>query len=307
MTAPVFCSGATGYIGGAILRRLAAEGAPVLGGLRAAASLPAGITPHITGDLAVHELTLPPVSAVIHAAGLGHRRGVSPAIWRRANVDAAVNLARAARAAGANRFILISTAYIHGRVHDRLVSDTTPPNPMDDYAASKLQAEHDVAGAFGPGLTILRPVAVIGPGCPGNIPLLLKLLGRRLPLPFGGIDNRRSFILRDDLAAIVLAVLRAEKPPESVLVAHPETISTPALIRALADGLNTRARLFDCPAELLATGAALLGRAAMWQSLSGDFAANPAAARALGWQPALSLHDSFAETARYYHTTSLNA
>jgi len=300
---PVFCSGATGYIGGAILSLLASQGIPAFGGLRAPAALPPGVTPHITGDLAEPDLALPPVGAVIHAAGLGHRRGVSATIWRRANVDAAVNLAHAARAAGATRFILISTAYIHGRVHDRMVTDTTPPNPMDAYAASKLQAEHDVAGAFGPGLTVIRPVAVIGPACPGNIPLLLNLLGRRVPLPFGGIDNRRSFIHRDDLAAIVLAVLRAEKPPESVLAAHPETISTPALIRALADGLETRARLFDCRAELLATGATLLGRGGMWQSLSGDFAANPAAARALGWQPALSLHDSFAETARYYHTT----
>jgi len=304
---PIFCSGATGYIGGVILRRLAAAGLPVLGGVRAPSPLPPGITPHITGDLADPGLTLPPLHAVIHAAGLGHRRGLNAETWRRANVDAAVNLARAARAAGATRFILISTAYIHGRVHDRMVTDTTPPNPMDDYAASKLQAEHDVAGAFGPGLTIIRPVAVIGPGCPGNIPLLLKLLGRRLPLPFGGIDNRRSFIHRDDLATIALAALRAERPPESILAAHPETLSTPALIRALADGLETRAKLFDCPAELLGLGARLLGRGAMWQSIAGDFAANPVAARALGWQPAKSLHDSFVETARYYHTTSPNA
>jgi len=300
--APVFCTGATGYIGGAIARCLAGEGVPVFGGLRGAQALPDGVRGFVTGDLAQPGVKLPRVSAVVHAAGLGHRRGVRLSVWGQANVAAAVNVARAAREAGAERFVLISTAHIHGRVHEEVVTDTTPPNPSDDYAESKLQAEHDVAAAFGPGLSIVRPVAVIGPGCPGNIQLLLKLIARGVPLPFGGIENRRSFIERGDLAAIVLAVLRAEAPPQSVLAAHPEAISTPALIRALAQGLGVEAKLAAWPDGVLATGAALLGRAGMWQSLSGDFVADPAAARALGWKPAESLEESLAASARYYVT-----
>ncbi len=278
-----------------------------MGGVRGPASLPEGITPVVTGDLAEDGLKLPPVKVVIHAAGLGHRRGVRARMWRRANVDAAVNLARAARAAGAERFILISTAHIHGRVHEGVVTDTTPPNAMDGYAESKLEAEHDVAAAFGPGLSIVRPVAVIGPGCPGNIPLLLKLLRRKIPLPFAAIENRRSFVHRDDLAEMVLAVLRAARPPESVLAAHPESISTPGLIRALAAGLEVPPRLFACPERLLAAGAALLGRGAMWQSLAGSFVPNPAAARELGWRPAATLAEQLAATARYYDTTGPEA
>jgi UDP-glucose 4-epimerase len=298
----VLVTGATGYIGGAILHGLRESGVDVLAGVRTTAALPAGATVLLTGDLTEPGLKLPPMEAVIHAAGLGHRRGVPAATWRRANVDAAVNLARAAREAGAKRFILISTAHIHGRVHEGMVTDTTPPNPMDAYAESKLQAEHDVAAAFGPGLCLIRPVAVIGPGCPGNIQLLLKLLARGIPLPFGAVRNRRSFIARDDLARIVRAVLQAPVMPESVLAAHWETISTPSLVRALALGLETTARLPACPPHILATAAALLGRSAMWQSLSGDFIANPAAARALGWQPATSLAESFEIIARYYNT-----
>jgi UDP-glucose 4-epimerase len=305
LTSPaIFCSGATGYIGGAVLRNLAASGLQPFGGLRSPTALPPGIDSCITGDLAEPGFALPPVQIVIHAAGLGHRRGVRPELWRRQNVDAAVNLARAARAAGARRFILLSTAHIHGRVHDTMVTDTTPPNPMDAYAESKLEAEHEVAAAFGPGLSIIRPVAVIGPGCPGNVPLLLKLLRRGVPLPFANIANRRSYILANELAEIIRLVALADRPPESLLAANPEAISTPALIRALADGLNVRAKLFACPPEVLATGAALLGRGAMWQSLNGDFAANPVAALALGWRPASDLHAQFVLTSRYYNTTS---
>lgn len=299
----VFCSGATGYIGGAILRALAAEGITGIGGLRALAPLPCGVTPFITGDLSNPGLRLPPVEVVIHAAGLGHKRRVSAKTWRRANLEAAVNLARAARAAGASRFILISTAHIHGRAHTRAVSDTTPPNPQGAYAESKLQAEHETAAAFGPGLSIIRPVAVIGPGCPGNITLLLNLLARGIPLPFAAIANQRSFIHRDDLARIVLAVLRSPAPPESVLAAHPEAISTPGLIAALAAGLGVADKSFPCPPRLLALAAAMLGRGDSWQSLAGNFIANPAAARQLGWNPQESLAESFHQISRYHNTT----
>ncbi len=305
--APVFCSGATGYIGSTILRHLVAQGTPALAGVRTQHILPKGETGLVTGDLSIPGLVLPPVSAVVHAAGLGHRRGVPADAWQRANVDAALNLARAAKAAGASRFVLISTAYVYGRVHQGLVNDKTAPNPMDVYAQSKWDAEEACAAAFGPGFCAIRPVAVLGPGCPGNVQLLLKCLLRGIPLPFGAIANRRSFIDRDDLAAIVLAALAAPKLPEYVLAAHPESISTPELILALAEGAGVKARLPPCPPQLLALGASLMGRPEMWQALSGDFAANPVAAQSLGYKPLRSLRETLAQAARYYVTTRQRA
>ncbi len=244
---------------------------------------------------------------VIHAAGLGHRRGVPAATWRAANVDAAVNLAHAAKQAGAKKFILISTAHVHGRVHEGVVTDNTTPNPMDDYAASKLKAEREVAAIFGSGLSIIRPVAVIGPNCPGNLPLLMKLLSMGVPLPFGSITNQRSFVDVADLARLVLAVLEAPEPPKTILAAHPQPITTPDLIRALAAGMGKPALLLPCPPAILATAAAAIGRSAMWQSLAGSFAAAPQNAIRLGWAPTQSISESLTETARYYNTTSPNA
>jgi nucleoside-diphosphate-sugar epimerase len=290
----LFVSGASGYIGGAITRAAAMRGMAVWGGIRSARALPPGVEPVVTGDLADAHYTLPPADIIIHAAGLGHRRGVAPETWRRQN----------ARASGAKRFILISTAYIHGRVHAGPVTDTTAPTPMDDYARSKLDAELETEAAFGPGFAAIRPTAVIGPGCPGNVQLLLRCLRRGLPLPFGAIRNRRSFIPVADLAALALTLARAEAMPARVLAAHPETISTPALVRALAEGLGVRAWLPPFPPALLGLAAAALGRRAMWQSLSGDFAAEPRAALALGWKPEQNLVDSLRETSRYYDTTT---
>lgn len=297
----LFVSGAAGYIGGAVARH-AIPHADVFGGIRRRVTLPPGIKPVITGDLAETRFGLPEVDVVIHAAGLGHKRGVARAAWQRQNVEAAVNLARAGRLVGATRFILISTAYVYGRVHAGVVTDETAPHPMDEYAQSKLDAEQAVRGAFGPGVTVLRPAAVIGPGCPGNLQLLIKLLQRGVPLPFGGIRNRRGFIPVDDLARLALLAAQAATPPPVVLAAHPETISTPALVRALAAGLGVPARLFPCPGAPLGLAARLLGRGAMWQSLAGNFHTDPRAALALGWKPAESLADSLAATARHQNT-----
>jgi len=296
----ILVTGGAGYIGGAIASTLAASGLAVTGGTRHETALPNGVLPLITGDLATATLNLTGFTAIIHAAGLGHRRGVPEAVWRGANVDAAINLARQAREAGVKKFILISTAHIHGRVHDGEVTDDTPPNPMDHYAASKLQAEENAATIFGPGLTIIRPTAVIGPHCPGNLQLLMRLLYRGVPLPFASIANERSFIDVEDLAQLVLLVLRRKNPPLVILAAHPESIATPALIRALATGMSVYARLLPCPPALLAAGAGLLGSTPMWQSLAGNFVANPQAAFALGWTPAKTLTQSLIHTGAAY-------
>jgi len=299
----IFVSGAAGYIGGAIARALVAADLPVHGGIRRVSPVPYGVVPVITGDLSATAPDLSGASATIHAAGLGHRRFLPPELWRAANIDAPKNLARAAKSAGVPKFILISTAHIHGRVHEGVVTDDTPPSPMDDYAASKLDAEHEVAAIFGPGLTIIRPVAVIGPHCPGNLQPLMKLLARRIPLPFASIANRRSFIAADDLARLVLAVLQAEAPPPAILAAHPDAISTPALIRALATGMNIAPLLLPFPPALLALGATLARRPAMFQSFAGSFIALPQAALALGWRPAETLEKSLQKTGAAFVVT----
>jgi UDP-glucose 4-epimerase len=288
----VLCSGATGYIGGAILRHLQVAGFDVQGGVRRDVALP--FPTFRTGDLS-GPLSLPPADIVIHAAGLGHRRNVDAATWRRENVAPAQHMAAAARAAGARRFIL--TAQVYGRVADGPVGDDSPANPMDLYAESKLEAEAAAEAAFGPGFCAVRPVAVIGPGCPGNLQTLLAVLRRGLPLPLGALRNRRSFIHRDDLAALVERLITAPSPPRHLLAAHDESISTPDLIRALAAGLGTAPRLIPAPSALLAVAAGLTGRAALWQSVAGSFQASPKTALSLGWRPAAGLAEQLCSVA----------
>ncbi len=296
----VFVTGANGYVGGAISSALVASGFSVLGGVRNDSPQGSGIKSLVTGDLASAKLQLDGLRAVVHAAGLAHKRGVAAALWRQANVDASITVARAALAAGVERFIFISTIGVYGRSVSFTVDEASPLNPMDGYALSKLQAETSLREILGARMTIIRPAAVIGPKCPGNLQLLMKLLAKGIPLPFAAIKNQRSFIDADDLARLVVMVLNAEAAPELAIAASPETIATPQLIRLLAEGMATPARLLPVPPSVLAIGARLLGRGAMWQSLAGSFAANPKAALKLGWTPLQPLRQSLLKTGQAY-------
>jgi nucleoside-diphosphate-sugar epimerase len=287
------CTGATGYIGGAILRHLHGAGFDVQGGVRRTVSLP--FPTYLTGDLS-QPTSLPACDIVIHAAGLGHRRDIPAATWARANIDSARHVAAAARDAGATRFILISTAHVYGRVATGPVFDDSPTGPMDLYAQSKLDAEAAATVAFGPGVCAVRPVAVIGPGCPGNLRSLSAVLRRGLPLPLGRVRNRRSFIRDSDLAALVERLMTTADLPPHVLAAHPDSISTPDLIRTLAAGLDVTPRLWPAPLRLLAAAARLSGRSALWQSVAGSFKAEPLVALGLGWRPAAPLADQLRES-----------
>lgn len=273
--------------------QLLQAGHDVIGGVRSPTPLVNGVVPLITGDLAAAVPALPKVDAVIHTAGLAHQNGRSFEAMMRGNVTASENLARATPPNA--RFIFLSSIVVHGRVNPAAITDSTPPTPADDYAHSKYAAEQALAKYLGPRLHIIRPTAVIGPNCPGNISLLLKVIRRGLPLPLGAIRNERSFIDVEDLARLVIMLIGKAAPP-LVLAAHPAPISTPDLIRALAMGLNRPARLLPIPPALLATMTGIVGKRQMWQSLSGNLVVRPEAALRMGWQPACTLSESLEKT-----------
>lgn len=302
---PVLVSGAAGFVGREVTRRLAESGLEVVVALRRPAEVPGAARSVTAGDLAapapVLETAMRGVSAVVHAAGRAHRLGAAPAALAAANVTAAATVARIAARRGTRLFVLVSSAAVFGRRRDGVIDETSATRPDDEYASSKLAGEtavRDALAGTATRLVVVRPCAVVGPGCAGNVPRLARLVATGVPLPFGAIGNRRSFIAVEDLAALIEAVLRAETPPGCVIAAHPEPVSTPDLIRALARGLGRRAVLLPVPQGLLATAARWSGRGALWDSFAGSLHVDPRAAReALGFSAATPVAEALAATA----------
>lgn len=202
------------------------------------------------------------VTAVAHLAGLAHQVGltVGPEDYERVNVAGTRGLATAARDASVHRFVFISSIGAVCSQSDTVVDERTPPEPDTAYGESKLRAERAVRAALrdtGTDWVILRPPLVYGPGNPGNMARLLKLVRTGLPLPFGAIRNRRSFIYVGNLVDAILHGLDSRGAARGTfVVSDGREVSTPELIRLLGTVAGYPARLIPVPVA----GLRLMGR-----------------------------------------------
>ena len=118
-------------------------------------------------------------------------------VYRRANRDTTLNLARAAAAARVSRLVFVSSIRVNGSSNSRPFRADDPPRPDEPYAISKLEAELGlwrIAEETGLEVVVIRPPIVYGPGVKANFRRLLKLAASGLPLPLASIDGLRSLI-----------------------------------------------------------------------------------------------------------------
>jgi nucleoside-diphosphate-sugar epimerase len=183
----VFVTGATGFIGGAIAAALARRpGHEVLalsrsdaGDARLAAL---GATP-VRGDLTRLEPgDVPACDAAIHCAAWVEPWGRRDDYWR-ANVEGTERTLAAARAAGARRFLHMSTEAVLWRGQPLREVDESHPYPERTpylYAETKAEAERRVRAANAPDFEtlVLRPRFVWGPGDTTLVPEIREMARR---------------------------------------------------------------------------------------------------------------------------------
>lgn len=168
----IFVTGASGFVGGAAAQKLVAAGHDVRAMSRSEKSdaviRALGATP-VRCDLeSVEAQHVGDAEAVLHCAAFVEQWGPRDA-WKRLNVDGTARMLKAAREAGAKRFIHISTESVLWRgQHLRGADESYPlaPNSPYPYAATKAQAEMLVREANAPGFEtiVLRPRFIWGPG-----------------------------------------------------------------------------------------------------------------------------------------------
>ena len=311
---PVLVTGASGFVGRALVERLLADGVPTLAAVRRAAVLPAGArrahAPNLGPD-ADWRAALEGVACVAHLAARVHvmRDGAADPLaeFRRVNVDGTLALARQAADAGVHRFVFVSSVKVNGEATapGRPFTSDDAPAPLDAYGISKYEAEQalrTLAAETGMQLVIVRPVLVYGPGVKANFQSLMAWLARGWPLPLGAIHNRRSLIALDNLVDLVLTCLDHPAAAGHILLASDgEDLSTTALLRRLGTALGKPARLLPVPTSWLNGTARLLGRAAMAQRLCGSLQVDIGKAHdLLGWTPPVSVDEALQKTARHF-------
>jgi len=301
----VLVTGASGFVGGHLLKRLAyrKEG-EATGTVRAASSaIEAGM-------VAVGEIdqdtdwsaALKNPQVVVHTAARAHimnDQSAEPlAAFREVNVAGTLNLARQAAAAGVRRFVFISSIKVNGEqtAPGRPFTCDDPPAPKDPYGISKLEAEQglqQIALETGMEVVIIRPPLVYGPGVKGNFASMTKLVQKGLPLPFGAIDNRRSLVGLDNLVDLIITCIDHPNAANQVfLVSDGEDLSTSGLLRRVAKAMGKPSRLIPVPAGLLQLGATVLGKKAVGQRVLGSLQVDISSTRErLDWTPPVSVDE----------------
>jgi nucleoside-diphosphate-sugar epimerase len=310
----VLVTGASGFVGAALCPALARAGHRVRRALRRAepGSGDDTVTVADIGLAFDWSSVLTGIDTIVHLAGRAHVMRESGSLadpygaYRQTNVVGTEALARAAVAAGVRRLVFASSIKVNGEsTASRPFRESDPPAPEDDYGRSKREAEERlraIASESGLEVVIVRPPLVYGPGVKGNIARLIQIIDRGIPLPLGAIDNRRSLIGLTNLThALRLCVEHEAAAGETFLVADDEGVSTPALIRAIANALRRPARLLRVPTRILEAAAGITGSGALARLIGSLEVDSRRIRERLGWRPAVSMQDEIAAMVHAYH------
>lgn len=316
----VVVTGANGFVGAALCQALAKHGHAVRKAVRSIQAVkPAnepGVEVAAVGNINSQTdwaAVLSGVDVVIHLAARVHVMQESAADplaeFRQVNVAGTERLARSAAACGVRRLVYVSSIKVNGESTEggRKYTELDPPAPQDPYGISKYEAEqalHRVAQETGLEVVIVRPPLVYGPGVRGNFIQMLRVLGKGIPLPLASVDNLRSLVYLGNLVdALTMCATHPAAAGQIYLVSDGADISTPDLLRTLADAAGQRAHLLPCPIFLLRILAMLAGKGPQADRLLGSLRVESGKIRReLNWTPPYTLHQGLQATAEWYRT-----
>lgn len=255
-------------------------------------------------------------AVVFHVAGVVRAR--DPREYEEVNAAGAERIARAAAAAGAPRFLLVSSQAAAGPGGpDRPRREEDPESPVTAYGRSKLAGERrvlDVARGSGLAAVIVRPPAVYGPRDRAFLTLFRLVARGVLPLYPGSRTQEVSLVHARDLARGI--ALAAERGPagRAYYLTDGARHTSAQIGEAIARALGKRPLRLEVPMPL-ATAAALgselygrlTGRATtltrerlrQWTARRWSVS-DERARREIGYVPEVDLESGMRETAAWY-------
>jgi len=306
----VLITGANGFIGKSLTMELMASGFEVAAGVRQFSSeLPSDAIQYELGEISSTtswSQSLQDVDVVIHLAARAHilKDNVSEPLieFRKVNVDGTLNLAKQAAEKSVKQLIFISSIGVNGNNNTRPFTELDMLNPKEAYAVSKWEAELELLALSNETtmkMVIIRPPLVYGPHAPGNFGSLVRSMAKGIPLPFGAINNRRSFVALDNLVSFIIHCINHPKAANEVfLISDNEDVSTSTLLRKVAKAFGLKSRLIPVPVRLMTFLAKLIGKGDVANRLFGSLQVDSSKARdLLGWKPVITMDEQLKKTA----------
>ncbi|MFT5452061.1 MAG: nucleoside-diphosphate-sugar epimerase [Enterobacterales bacterium] len=312
----ILVTGATGFVGQDLVVKLLAEKNNVISGVRRKSPVVDSELKQLElGDLSSGEAVffdLASIDVIIHTAACVHimteATGSVPLTeFRKVNTTATINLAKQAAEAGVKRFIFLSSIKVNGE----MTSSGRQFKPNDDfipsgpYPLSKYEAEKgllEIAKETGMEVVIIRPPLVYGPSVKANFSSMMKWVNKGIPLPFGAIDNKRSFVALDNLVSFIIHCIEHPKAANEIfLISDGEDVSTTELLNKVAKAFGVKARLLPIPVSIMTFAATLIGKKAVANRLFSSLQVDSSKARdLLDWKPVITMDEQLKKTAEAY-------
>ncbi|MEO8526269.1 MAG: NAD(P)-dependent oxidoreductase [Caldimonas sp.] len=252
----ILVTGGTGFVGQALAAELIRQRREVRvlsrqPGVGNSQPLPAGVDLVVAdlGDVTTLGSALRSVDTLVHLAGA---LDGSSAQLRRANVEAAANIAQAARDAGTRWFVHVSSAGVYGSVPgDGARTEHAGLDAATPYELSKRDGEaaiQDILGGSSTGHVVLRPAGIYGGARLATQRFLRDIAGRRL-----WVRAPPSVIVHptyvDDLVQAILRVVdRRDVSGEVFNIGGERCLSLDQWAGVVADAMGLRLRQVAIPA-----------------------------------------------------------
>ncbi len=291
----ILISGSNGFLGQYLSQFLAEKGNFILAHTRKAQEFLHSNISNINFDLNdnLDDFDFSKIEIIIHCAGRAHvmnETAASPLeAYRQTNVQGTLNLAKKAVQSGVKRFIYLSSIKVNGEqttIQPFKPSDIV--NPEDPYGLTKYEAEQELLGLSketGLEVVIIRPVLIYGPNVKANFKSMVGLASKKLPLPIGCLDNKRSIVSIYNLADLIYTCMSHPKANREVFLASDQDdISVKQLFEKLAYYQNNKLIMLPIPKSLINFLASLIGKKSVASRLCSELVVDSSKnTQLLGW------------------------
>ncbi len=319
----VLVTGGTGFTGSHLVRRLLARGDQVVvldnqPGLFHDELKALGAEIHlgsVTDAALVRRLT--EGCEIVHHMAAAFRQVNRPKrVYWEVNVEGTRIVCQAALEAGVRRLVYCSTQGVHGNVDDPPGDEDSPIAPEDYYQYTKYQGEVVVNQFLERGLesTIIRPMAIFGPGDPARFLMIYRRVARgRFVMAGPGTAYYHPLYIDNLIDAFELAESAPAAVGRAYLIGDAEYVTIKELVLRIARALDTEVKIVHVPfwpvyaasalCELiykpLPAEPPLFRRRADWFRQNRAFRIDRAR-RELGYEPKVDLDEGLRRTARWY-------